>query len=98
MQTVAHFQRTPCETCVFHITFQLVVTGHFILFLVDLHQRVFLDPVDVLFGPLYGVFLVAAYTIGLAHGSKPFVAVQLPAQFVVLYRPVSPVDVFTVVE
>ena len=31
-------------------------------------------------------------------GSKPFVAVQLPAQFVVLYRPVSPVDVFTVIE
>ena len=82
LQAVAHFERTPCKTLV------LVVAG----------VRILADPVDVLLCPLDGIFLIAAYTISAAHRYEPFVAVELPAKFVILYRPLLPVDVLSIIE
>ena len=97
MQTVAHFQRTPCETYIFHFAFNLTVTYQFVFFLVHLHQRILFYPVDVLMSPFFGIFLVSRDSICLTHWGEPFVAVQLPAQLIVLYRPILPVDIFAVI-
>ena len=98
LQAVTNFQRTPSETHVFYIAFQGFVACQFIFFLVDRYQRVFLNPVDILSGPFFSILLVARHAICFTHRSKPFVTVKLPTQFVVLYRPVFPVDVLSVVE
>ena len=97
LQTITYFQRTPCETYIFHFAFNLTVTYQFIFFLVHLHQRILFDPVDVLVCPFFGIFLVTRYTVCLTHRSKPFMTVQLPAEFIVFHRPVLPVDIFSVV-
>ena len=98
LQTVTNFQRTPSETHVFYIAFQSFVACQFIFFLVDRYQRVLLNPVYILSCPFFSILLVARHAICFTHRSKPFVTVKLPAQFVILYRPVFPVNVLTVVE
>ena len=97
LEPVADLERTPCKPCVLRIGFQCVV-GNLVFLLAYLYIRVLVYPVHVLANPFLGIFLVAAYPVGLAHRDEPFVAVQLPAQLVVLYRPVSPVYVLPVVE
>ena len=97
MQTVAHFQRTPCKTYVFHFTFKFAVTQHFIFFFIHLHQRILFYPVDILMSPFFGIFLITGYTVSLTHRSEPFVTVQLPTEFVIFHRPILPVDVFSII-
>lgn len=62
----------------------------------DAVQRVFLHPVGVLVHPGVDVFRVARGVVTLGQRNEPVVAVQLPAQFVVLHGPVAPVDVVAV--
>ena len=97
LQTVAHLKRPPCITAVFSIILELAVVCYLIFGLADLHIRILSDPVYVLLGPLYCIFLVSAHAVCPSHRGKPLVTMKLPAKLVVLHRPVAPVDVFPIV-
>ena len=96
LQTASGLHRTPCEADV------LLFGGDFgrgssrSLQPFDAVQRVFLHPVGVLVHPGVDVFRVARGVVTLGQRNEPVVAVQLPAQFVVLHGPVAPVDVVAV--
>ena len=96
LQTVTHFERPPGIAGIFCILLKLGICIDFIFGLVNYHERVLANPVDVLFGPFHGVFFITAGAVCKAHRHKPFVAVQLPAEFVVLNRPIAPIDVFAI--
>ena len=98
LETVAHFERPPCKAAVLRICLELRVIRYLIFIPAYLHQRILVYPVHILGYPFLCIFLVSAYPVGISHRGEPFVAVELPAQFVVLDRPVSPVDVISVVE
>ena len=98
LQPVAHFQRSPCETHVLGRPLHFPAAHQFILLLVYLHERVLPDPVHILESPLFRVFFVTAHPVGIPHRRKPFVTVELPAQFVVPYRPILPVYILSVIE
>ena len=93
---MARLQRTPGETHILRLALGIVL--QLIKCLWYLHQRILLYPVGILKHPLAGILLVSRQAVSLSHGCKPFVAVQLPAQFIVLHRPIAPVDVFPVIE
>ena len=84
------FQRTPCEI-------DIVGSLHDPLgILYILRQGVLRDPVAVLGHPLGGILLVACDAESLSHRGPPLMAVELPAQLVVLYGPVLPVYILAI--
>ena len=97
LQAVAHLERAPGKTNVLDFSPDFAVAHQFVFSFAHFHQRVFPNPVDILYSPFAGIFFVARRAVGFPHRSEPFVAVQLPAKLVILYRPVLPVDVFPVV-
>ena len=97
LQTVAHLQRTPCKAYIFRISLYLACADQFVFFFLYPCQRILFNPIHILVCPFFSIFLVSRDSICLTHWGEPFVAVQLPAQLIVLYRPILPVDIFAVI-
>ena len=97
LQTVADFQLPPCKIYIVGIFLYLTGTDKLELFLLHVHQRVFLNPIHILMYPLLCIFLISGDTVCLAHRRKPLMTMKLPTQLIVFYRPVLPVDIFAVV-
>lgn len=95
---MAGFQRTPCEAYIFNGSFYFTRACNLIFFLVYRYQRILFYPIQILAGPFLGIFFVFADSIRLSHGGEPFMPVKLPTKFIILNRPVLPVDIFAVVE
>ena len=97
-QAGAHFQRTPCKTCILRICSDFSGAGQLKLFLCNGYQWIFLHPVHILERPFCSIFLIFSYIIHLSHRNKPFLAMKLPAELIIFYRPVSPINIFSVIK
>ena len=97
LQTMRDFKRSPCKTCILYVVRKLLIVFHLILIGSNLYQWILLNPVEIFSLPLDGIFLVLGNLVNLAHRSEPFMTVQLPAQLIIFYWPVLPVDVLTII-
>ena len=96
LQTASGLHRTPCEADVLLFGGDLGLRCPCGFQPFDAVQRVFLHPVGVLLHPCVDVSGILGDVVALGQRDEPVVAVQLPAQLVVLHGPVAPVDVVAV--
>ena len=101
LKSGAYLQRSPRKTHVLEICIETLLdrtvssTAHENILIVEV--RIFSDPVNILLGPLDCIFLISTHAVRLSHRGEPFVAVELPSELIVLYRPKSPVYILSVV-
>ena len=96
LQAVAHLHRTPGELHVLTLGGDDFGCGSALLQRANVHLGILLHPVRIVLHQRRSVLLVFGDGVGLAQRHEPVVAVQLPAQLVVLDGPVAPVDVVAV--